>query len=517
MAKVESKRKISPWTHNVVHGLAATGLYCLGNGLYQLSVLPSFILQVGGSNFAVGFAEGLQGIATMVSALPAGYLADRVSRGACIKLGQVLQLLSGVCLIWAVIYAQPGNLTSLPFIMLCAALSLQGVCDGIINGPMVALMDDSCPSGFRSEVETWNTVVYESASSVGPLVALGVFVYLGNHWSLHAMQVVIIVGAVLAQLSAIPAFRMDDKKALGQESEAVHLQDADDGSPGEKDDDLSARIHGKPTCFGMLTGSSVIYVMFVGNLVVSLGAGMTVKFFPVFFQQEGHVDPASLQVVFASLSGLTVMGTILAERAARKWGRLQIVIPAFATGVCCTAVIGLLANWGWTRPSVMLPLFTVRCTAMWSVSALQGSIVADYTPKATRGRWKALNSVTSLGWSGSAAVGGWLIDQYGYGVCFTLTACFQGIALPLFCLLLPHVAKESDLREKSSMAEDGKATPLLRSPGTPLRTRSISGNFESPVGGRHSGLEVRAQAFASPPSGGPFFARRSDEEDSLPR
>jgi MFS family permease len=340
--------------------------------------------------------------------------------------------------------------------------------------------------------------------------------YLGNHWTMQAMQAVIIVGALLALSTVVPAWRMDDKKALGQESEAVHLQEDEAGD--EKDDDLAERIHGKPTCFGMLTGSSVIYVMFAGNLVVSLGAGMTIKFFPVFFQSELKVDPASLQVVFASLSGLTVVGTLLAERAARRWGRLQVVIPAYIIGVGSTATIGLLDSWGWTMTSVMLPLFTVRCTAMWSVSALQGSIVADYTPKATRGRWKALNSVTSLGWSGSAAVGGWLIDSYGYDVCFILTACFQGIAIPLFCLLLPHVAKESDLREKAGMAVDGKGTPLLQSPGSPLRGRSGSRSgspFVSPGG--HSILDARAQAFVSPPSCKFSAPHHSDEREVLPR
>mmetsp|Transcript_8426 Transcript_8426/g.9464 ORF Transcript_8426/g.9464 Transcript_8426/m.9464 type:complete len:87 (-) Transcript_8426:38-298(-) len=65
-------RSQSPWTYNIVHGLTATALYGLGPGLYQFSVLPSFILLVGGSNFDVGFAEGLQGISNMISALPAG-------------------------------------------------------------------------------------------------------------------------------------------------------------------------------------------------------------------------------------------------------------------------------------------------------------------------------------------------------------------------------------------------------------------------------------------------------------
>ena len=35
----------------------------------------------------------------------------------------------------------------------------QGICDGIINGPLIALMDDSCPAGRRSDVESMNASV----------------------------------------------------------------------------------------------------------------------------------------------------------------------------------------------------------------------------------------------------------------------------------------------------------------------------------------------------------------------
>ena len=33
------------------------------------------------------------------------------------------------------------------------------MCDGILNGPLVALMDDSCPAGRRSDVESMNASV----------------------------------------------------------------------------------------------------------------------------------------------------------------------------------------------------------------------------------------------------------------------------------------------------------------------------------------------------------------------
>ena len=43
---------------------------------------------------------------------------------------------------------------------LCGTWHLrQGICDGIINGPLIALMDDSCPAGRRSDVESMNASV----------------------------------------------------------------------------------------------------------------------------------------------------------------------------------------------------------------------------------------------------------------------------------------------------------------------------------------------------------------------
>eukprot|EP00439_Symbiodinium_sp_Y106_P063363 s1172_g9.t2 len=336
----------SPWTYNVLCGLCATGFYCTGAGLFQMTVLPSFILLVGGSNFDVGFAEGLQGLTNLIFALPVGYIADKWSRRACIRIGASLSLLSGACLLLAVLLATADNSTA--FAILCAALGLQGICDGIMNGPLVALMDDSCPAGRRSDVETMNAVVYGAASSVGPLVGLVVFLYAGNTWSLSSMKIVIALGVLICQMAIFPCFFMDDRRALGECSEAVHLQE-----------------------------------------------------------------------------------------------RL-VIIPCYAVGITCTSLLGLLRPY-YTVPGVMLPVFLLRCCSMWGASPLLGSIIADYTPKAQRGRWKALGSITAMGWSGSAAVGGALIDHFGYGITFAITGCMQSLALPTMCSLMPLVAKESEL------------------------------------------------------------------------
>merc|ERR1719203_420268 len=154
----------------------------------------------------------------------------------------------------------------------------------------------------------------------------------------------------------------------------------------------------------------------------------------------------------------------MAQKAAKRFGRLEVVIPCTIVGVSATFLLGALSPF-YEMPFVMMPLFVIRCTVMWSISAVEGSIVADYTPKSQRGRWKALNSITSAGWSGSAALGGWLIDQYGYGPCFVITAIFQASSIPLLFLILPHVAKETDpadaLAKRNAVAEEAAAVPKM--------------------------------------------------------
>ncbi len=59
-----------------------------------------------------------------------------------------------------------------------------------------------------------------------------------------------------------------------------------------------------------------------------------------------------------------------------------------------------------------------------SVCDMQGS----------RARWNSLDGVLIFGWSGTALLGGMLIDKIGFGGTFCLTALFQCIGV---CFLLP--------------------------------------------------------------------------------
>ena len=58
-----------------------------------------------------------------------------------------------------------------------------------------------------------------------------------------------------------------------------------------------------------------------------------------------------------------------------------------------------------------------------------------------RGRWSSLDGVTMFGWSGSAMLGGYLLDLYGFQAVFVATAAMQFSGSLLLACLLPVVPR----------------------------------------------------------------------------
>ena len=75
---------------------------------------------------------------------------------------------------------------------------------------------------------------------------------------------------------------------------------------------------------------------------------------------------------------------------------------------------------------------------------LKKAALNDHVPHASRGRWNALDGVTRFGWSGSAVLGGYLVDRGGYALTFVVTAATQLIAALVWLVLIgrvdPHAA-----------------------------------------------------------------------------
>ena len=167
-AHAHARRRRRRRTH--VHAHARTCTH-RADSVWSKTVLASYLYELmGQSNSYAGYVEAAQGIASLVVALPVGWLADRGSKSRIIAAGGVLLPVAVAATSFAVVYGvehQDDQRSS--FFMFVGALALWGAVQSIQNGPAQALYADSTAAGERSRYYMISYVLYLCASVLGPV------------------------------------------------------------------------------------------------------------------------------------------------------------------------------------------------------------------------------------------------------------------------------------------------------------------------------------------------------------
>jgi len=376
-----------------------------------------------------------------------------------------------------------------------------GIGDGIVNGPCQALFADSTPAGTRSTYFTYQFVCWLTASSVGPLVSIVLFEKIGDTWDMYHLRIIIYVGLCIEGGNAFLMMLFDDKKALDEEEDGS--EDNDDSDDGNDESDATAvaestgdrffeeidrsesmvdeeqqpestdaNANANNTITTTTTSSSstaaasrchheqhrlqqkvilkrrqewIPYFVFISGLISSLGSGMTVKFFPLFFKDDVGMKPSQVQLIYVIVPlVMVIMGLLCTQLASSSYcqlGRVQTTAIYSLLGILLLLTMIYYKTYLDLHPYYLVPIYIMRTALMNASYPLQESILMDFVPKNQRARWKSLDSVASFGWCGSAAFGGWLADKYDYTYTFLCTAVFQISALCIWCLLLPLVPR----------------------------------------------------------------------------
>jgi len=91
----------------------------------------------------------------------------------------------------------------------------------------------------------------------------------------------------------------------------------------------------------------------------------------------------------------------------------------------------------------VMALFVSQTGFFNSTQPLMKSILMDYVPKSTRGRWSAVDSLTSFGWSVTTIFGSMIVDKYCYSYLFYTTAgCMFLSQMPFWLMLRLVPVKE---------------------------------------------------------------------------
>ncbi|GLE10952.1 hypothetical protein PINS_up023225 [Pythium insidiosum] len=185
------------------------------------------------------------------------------------------------------------------------------------------------------------------------------------------------------------------------------------------------------SCMG-LTPRQVPLLLFLSDFIISNGAGLTVYFFPLFFKEEYALSPIHVSLVFLAQPIVVMALAYAAQRSSRRLGRMPLIVfTRFAATVC---LLGL----SYARPlPLAIALFLLRGGMMRCSQPLRRSVLMDHVEKRFRARWNALEGISVFSYSGSAVLGGYLVDRYDYRTCFFITSFVYFAGLSLELLLIP--------------------------------------------------------------------------------
>ncbi|EKX38858.1 hypothetical protein GUITHDRAFT_89258 [Guillardia theta CCMP2712] len=482
------------------------------SGMWGNAMLSVYLLKLTNSTKRVGFAEGAQGVCMAISALPAGYLADKFGRSRLLKVAVVVGLLAlttGQAAIW---FCQSDSSS---YISMLVSLCLWGTFTGISNPALEALFADSVESGRRSSLYTWKATFVSLANATGPTLNVALFLSIGNSWTIAIIRPILSAGMMVALVPIFLLCFFSDRKALDASSEGhagragnrlklvfsmapcqtlplvlffaevderlsycSDLEDVvEDGDSQEesketdkllgngREDEVSQQSeqHQNGDCDDDDDDDNarkmrqkkfwIPAILICSDIIAALASGMTIKFFPLFFQNETNLEPVFVNVIYIASPLMLSLFAIVAQRVSLKIGRMQVCLMFKIFGILLLCLMGLENAAG--------TIFSFSCFFLQAdmlFSKLLKSVTFDFVTKADRAKWASLDSISRFGWSGSAVVGGILIDKFGYGETFFLTAAMQACGAVLYLLVIPLVpVKEEELvRGHDQHAADGE-------------------------------------------------------------
>ena len=408
-------------------------LYGLASAISLMGIFDAYLfVQSNNSNSTVGLAESMSGITQVLVVLPAGYLCDTFSRARILKGCAVFSLLYVVTAIYAI---YNDNMT-----FIYASLVLGGVYCAVQNAASFALFSDSVSQGERAQWMSKVAMVTQISMGAGPLLGVVLFQVLGDDWKLPILHTILIIGFVLMIPANMCLWNWTDVKPL---EESVP-------------DCMHSAGQGVRRCF-----SFVPYLVCLNDLVTCIGAGMTVKFFPLFFKNDYGFSPTQLQSLFTVYCLTFALFTWMCEKVAGRIGRVQSTMVFALSGTCCLFGLAYVES----LPVVIL-VFILRGAFQNSIYPIDRSIIMDFVPTEQRGRWNSVESISAMTWSGSAVIGGYLMDSHDYRFTFVITGwiylCACVLRIPLL-FLVPKSEKFVTERKIRLANLDSLRSPL--SPG----------------------------------------------------
>ncbi|KAJ0403881.1 hypothetical protein ATCC90586_002597 [Pythium insidiosum] len=191
---------------NIKHILLFSVAFSAANSLLAQHALSGYITIVTGSTQALATVRGIQSLAQLLCAIPAGIAADTFRRDRVLLVAAWLGVLA------AMGSAAAFEIASLTWIYV--AFGMWGAFVALQGTAMEALFADSVPAKRRSGLFTLKFVLASCFSSLGPITVSLLLDKFGSDWSLAEVRPVLVAGAVVALVAMGALFQLNDDDAV---------------------------------------------------------------------------------------------------------------------------------------------------------------------------------------------------------------------------------------------------------------------------------------------------------------
>jgi MFS family permease len=385
-------------TIRIIHTSLFVFSYYLTIGLL-LAVLPGFVhLHLGLSPLWAGVAISSQYLATLVTRPKAGRMTDLLGPRATVLVGQVVGLLSGLCLIAA---ASLQSKTLACFVVLLISRLILGCGESCVaTGATTWGLGRVAPE-YAAQVISWSGIASYGAMAVG--APLGI--WLETRYGLSS------IGAAASGISLLSL-------ALALPLAAVPI------------------VRGTHLTFSRVLARVALHGL--GLTLGTVGFAAIASFTGLYYASRHWTDPALALVLFG---GCFIVTRLLFADTISRWDGFRVAMVSFIVESA-----GLFVLWSASTHDVALAGAALSGCGFALVFPALGvealKTVADQNHGAALGVYTAFLDL-AMGITGPIA--GFIVGRFGYSAIFLYGSGVSGCAFVL-TLLLYHLVREPHAR-----------------------------------------------------------------------
>lgn len=460
-------------TRNVVVLCAFSFLFHAGWSSWERNIFPVWVknhVASGGKMLSVGAVQSLQGLVALVAAPLVGAAIDYGAAKPLVVLVVATGLCSSAALTWA--FMRGGSVGPL----LLVAISLWAV---TLSGQGVVVDTTLAGSSAKGQDRVWafstKSTFWRAGGLAGQVVNLVVLTNVGNSWSDRTMVPTMLVGLGLcAAITLLLALR--DPKAAGTEEPLLPAPQtraarappatpragtpapAPPGATGAEPSPASAEAVGLRSleCPAVAEASgpregvrgagaepkgvedgkpaaclTPPWVIFLAVVIRVLAKGMIMRFNPLLFTDVHGLSPVRLTVLVIIAQAISVVTPLASARLADALGPSLAMVLMRAVEPVALGVLGTT-----TSAAVAGAAFVALLGVPVGGRSVEKASLMNWSNASQRGRWNAVESINRSTWAGSAALGGFLLDHFGWKPVYLLASALSTLSLAVLALLV---------------------------------------------------------------------------------